>query len=113
MAIMDAGISCWETKFFYHYPRPIQMIEGLKTIACTPNFPACTSGHSTFSAATTEVLAYIFPTESSSVSSLAEEAAISRVYGGIHWSFDATVGTQQGRTVAGYTVARAKMDGVN
>ena len=111
MAIMDAGISCWDAKYYYHYPRPIQMIEGFKTIAGTPNFPSYTSGHSVFSAAASEVLAYVFPEKAVLVRGWAEEAAISRVYGGIHWTFDATVGTAQGREVATYTVAVAKLDG--
>ena len=113
MAVMDAGISCWDAKYYYHYPRPIQMITGFKTIAGTPNFPSYTSGHSVFSAAAAEVLAYIFPEEASQVRAWAEEAAISRVYGGIHWSFDATVGTDQGREVASFTVARAAADGAD
>lgn len=113
MAIMDAGISCWDAKYYYHYPRPIQLIPGFKTIAGTPNFPSYTSGHSVFSAAASEVLAYIFPEKADLVRGWAEEAAISRVYGGIHWTFDATVGTEQGRNVAQYTIDVAKMDGAN
>ncbi len=113
MAMMDGGISCWDAKYYYHYPRPIQMIEGFKTIAGTPNFPAYTSGHSVFSAAGAEVLAYIFPQEATVVRAWAEEAAISRVYGGIHWTFDASVGTAQGIAVAGYTVNIARNDGAD
>jgi hypothetical protein len=113
MAIMDGGISCWDAKYYYHYPRPIQTIEGFETIAGTPNFPAFTSGHSVFSAAASEVLAYVFPQEADLVRGWAEEAAMSRVYGGIHWSFDATVGTQQGRNVAQYSIDRARMDGAD
>jgi hypothetical protein len=111
MAMMDGGISCWDAKYYYHYPRPISTIEGFKTIAGTPNFPSYTSGHSVFSAAGADVLAHIFPDEASLVRGWAEEAAISRVYGGIHWTFDATVGTVQGRAVAQYTIDRAKSDG--
>ncbi|MBT31079.1 MAG: phosphoesterase [Thalassobius sp.] len=113
MAMMDAGISCWDAKYYYHYPRPIQTIEGFKTIAGTPNFPSYTSGHSVFSAAGAEVLAYIFPDEAATFRVWAKEAAISRVYGGIHWSFDATVGTQQGIDVANYTINAAQNDGAN
>lgn len=113
MAIMDAGISCWDAKYYYHYPRPIQTIPGFKTIAGTPNFPSYTSGHSVFSAAASEVLAYIFPEKATLVRGWAEEAAISRVYGGIHWTFDATVGTDQGREVAEFTINVAKADGAD
>lgn len=113
MAMMDGGISCWDAKYYYYYPRPIQMIKGFKTIAGTPNFPSYTSGHSVFSAAGAEVLAYIFPAEATVVRGWAEEAAISRVYGGIHWTFDAAVGIQQGKAVAQYTVNKAQNDGAD
>ena len=113
MAMMDGGISCWDAKYYYHYPRPIQTIEGFTTIAGTPNFPAYTSGHSVFSAAGAEVLSYIFPNDASTFRAWAEVAAISRVYGGIHWTFDATVGTAQGIDVASYTIAIAQDDGAD
>jgi hypothetical protein len=110
-AMMDGGISCWDAKYYYHYPRPINLIPGFKTIAGTPNFPSYTSGHSVFSAAGAEVLSYIFPEEGSKFRNWALEAAISRVYGGIHWRFDAEVGTAQGIQVANYTIAVAQNDG--
>lgn len=113
MAIMDAGISCWDAKYYYHYPRPIQTIPGFKTILGTPNFPSYTSGHSTFSAAAADVLAYIFPEEEAKFVAWAEEAAMSRVYGGIHYRFDAEAGLEQGRAVAAYTIAVAQVDGAD
>lgn len=113
MAIMDAGISCWDAKYYYHYPRPIQTIKGFKTILGTPNFPSYTSGHSTFSGAAAEVLAYIFPNEANSVRAWAQEAAESRIYAGIHYRFDAEVGIQQGKDVAAYTITRAQNDGAD
>ncbi len=111
MAVMDAGISCWDAKYFYHYPRPIQASPGFKTILGTPNFPAYTSGHSTFSAAASTVLGHIFPSERAMLDAWAEEAAMSRLYGGIHYRFDAEAGLEQGRAVAAYSVAIARTDG--
>ncbi|MCL6258634.1 phosphatase PAP2 family protein [Aquiflexum sp. TKW24L] len=110
-AIMDAGVACWDTKYYYHYPRPIQTITGFKTILGTPNFPAYTSGHSTFSAAGAEVLAHFFPADAAQFRARAEEAAVSRLYGGIHYRFDAEVGVAQGKNVGTYAVKRAKSDG--
>jgi PAP2 superfamily len=110
MAVMDAGIACWDAKYYYHYPRPIQTINGFKTILGTPNFPSYTSGHSTFSSAAAEVLAYIFPAEASKVRAWAIEAAESRIYAGIHYRFDSEAGLVQGRAVAAYTLARAEAD---
>lgn len=113
MAIMDAGISCWDAKYYYHYPRPIQTIPGFKTILGTPNFPSYTSGHSTFSAAAAEILGYIFPAEAALCESWALEAAESRIYGGIHYRFDAEVGIDQGKAVAQYTLQKAQADGAD
>ncbi len=113
MAMMDAAIACWDAKYYYHYPRPIQQIPGFKTIAGTPNFPSYTSGHSMFSAAGSEVLAYIFPEEAEKVRGWALEAAESRIYGGIHYRFDAEVGTTSGIEVANYTLEKARADGAN
>jgi len=111
MAMMDAGIACWDAKYYYHYPRPIQQIPGFETITGTPNFPSYTSGHSMFSAAAAEILAYVFPAEANKVRAWAIEAANSRVCGGIHWRFDAEVGTEAGIAVAQYTLTRAHSDG--
>lgn len=113
MAVMDAGISCWDAKYYYHYPRPIQAIPGFKTILGTPNFPSYTSGHSTFSSAAAEVLSYLFPAEATLCRSWAQEAADSRVYAGIHYRFDSEVGIEQGKAVAEFTLAKAQADGSN
>lgn len=111
MAVMDAGISCWDAKYYYHYPRPAQVIPGFKTILGIPNFPSYTSGHSVFSAAAAEVLGHIFPAEKARCEAWAKEAADSRVYAGIHFRFDAEAGLEQGRQVAAYSVAVARLDG--
>lgn len=113
MAIMDAGISCWDAKYHYHYPRPIQAIPGFKTILGTPNFPSYTSGHSAFSAAAATILSYAFPQEAALCDKWALEAAESRVYAGIHYRFDADAGNTQGKAVAEYTLDKMKADGAD
>lgn len=111
MAVMDAGISCWDAKYYYHYPRPIQAIPGFKTILGTPNFPSYTSGHSTFSAAAAKVLGHFFPSKQSQFDTWASEAAESRIYGGIHYRFDAEVGNTQGKACGEYALTAAQADG--
>jgi hypothetical protein len=113
MAIVDAGISCWDTKYYYHYPRPIQTIPGFKTILGTPNFPAYTSGHSTFSTSAAEVLSHFFPSDAAKFRKWSDEAAMSRIYGGIHYRFDAEEGIKQGKAVGAYSVARARLDQID
>ena len=88
----------------------------------TPPFPAYTSGHSSFSGAAAAVLAEFFGSDQmefittsdalpksrrsfSRFSEAANEAGMSRIYGGIHWSFDNTDGLESGKKVGQY-VAR-------
>lgn len=112
-AIHDAGVSCWDAKYYYYYPRPIQVIDGFKTILGTPNFPAYTSGHSSFSAAAAAVLSHIFPAERAQTDAWAREAAESRIYGGIHFRFDSEAGLESGRAVAEQVIVRAAADGAD
>jgi hypothetical protein len=111
MTMMDAGIACWDAKYYFHYPRPIQLIPGFKTILGTPNFPSYTSGHSSFSAAAATVLSHIFPAETGIIQGWSDEAAISRAYGGIHYRFDTEAGKFQGISVGNYTLDVLTVDG--
>jgi membrane-associated phospholipid phosphatase len=76
-----------------------------------PNFPAYTSGHSSFSGAAADVLAYFFPREQETLRAMAEEAAISRLYGGIHYRFDSERGLEQGRAIAQLAIAFDRASG--
>lgn len=110
-AVQDAGISCWETKYYYYYPRPNQMDSRIKTSVGLPNFPSYTSGHSTFSAAGANVLSYVFPSEQIKLETFAKEASESRIYGCIHYRFDCEKGLEAGKKVAQYAIDRGKKDG--
>jgi hypothetical protein len=108
-ALMDAGIACWETKYYYYTPRPQQF--GVKTSVGLPNFPSYTSGHSTFSSAAATVLGAIFPNKASEMTAKAQEASNSRVYGLIHYRVDCTMGLVHGKKIGEYAIARGKADG--
>ncbi|UFH54725.1 phosphatase PAP2 family protein [Spirosoma sp. KNUC1025] len=106
---MDAGIACWDAKYYYYFPRPQQF--GMKTSVGLPNFPSYPSGHSTFSGAAATVLSYIFPDKAQVFETEASEASLSRVYGLIHYRFDAEKGIDHGKVIGSYAVARGKADG--
>ncbi len=113
IAMHDAAVGCWETKYFYFNPRPSQMNPEIKTATGIPNFPAYTSGHSTFSAAAATVLSYVFPSDANYFNEQAQEASLSRLYGGIHYRKDCEGGLDHGKRIAAYTVNFAKTDGAN
>ncbi len=107
MALMDAGIVCWDTKYFYFNPRPTQLNPAIKTLTGIPNFPAYISGHSTFSGAAAAILGYIIPEKASQYDAMAKEASMSRIYGGIHYRSDCEVGLVVGKNIGNYAVQRA------
>jgi membrane-associated phospholipid phosphatase len=112
-AVMDAGITCWETKYHYLLIRPYQVDPGITTPVGQPNFPSYTSAHATFSGAASALLGGLFPEEAGSLNGSAEEAAFSRVLGGIHYRFDGDAGLTQGRGVARLALVRAGQDGAS
>ena len=113
MALHDAAIGCWEAKYFYFNPRPSQLDPTIKTWTGLPNFPAYVSGHSDFSAAGADVLSYLFPAGADYFNAQMQEAAMSRLYAGIHYRSDIVVGMAHGQRIGEYTVRFARADGAN
>jgi hypothetical protein len=111
MAMMDGAIVCWDTKNFYFNPRPSQLNPAIKTVTGLPNFPAYISGHSTFSGAAATVLSYLVPERSALYQAMAQEASLSRIYGGIHFRSDCEEGLKVGKKIGDYAVQRGKTDG--
>ena len=113
MAEMDAAIVCWDTKYFYFNPRPSQVNDQIKTLTGVPNFPSYSSGHSNFSGAAATVLTYLLPDRGTKFTDLANQAALSRLYGAIHTRQDIEVGLTTGKAVGQYAVTRGQADGSN
>ena len=114
----DAFIACWDAKYAYWSLRPVtairRLIEGADSwlsYIVTPPFPSYVSGHSTTSGAASTVLAAFFPNRASTLEAMAQEAAISRLYGGIHFRSDNEIGLQLGRRVGGAAVRAYDVSG--
>ena len=97
---MDALIGSHEAKFTYWLLRPSQADPAIRLAIPLPNFPSYPSNHAALSSAEAAVLARVFPDERNRLSKMADDAAISRIYGGIHYRFDATAGLELGGRVA-------------
>lgn len=113
MAMHDAGVACWDTKFKFYNPRPQQLDPSIKTKIGLPNFPAYPSGHSTFSAAAAAVLGTVFPQQARALDAMADEAGISRLYGGIHYPSDISGGKAHGLAIGRNVIAFTARDGAN
>ena len=167
-SMADAGIACWESKYFYNFWRPVGGVreadvgfgptglgDGNAATVCdptfsplgapasnltgpnfTPPFPAYPSGHATFGAALFQTLrralgrdnvTFTFvsdefngitkdrggntrllkPRTFTTFSQAEEENGQSRIYLGIHWSFDKTEGIAQGKKIADFVFDHA------
>jgi membrane-associated phospholipid phosphatase len=167
VALADAGIAIWESKYFYDYWRPVTGIREASPgtgptgagdgnpltradptfsplgapasneagVNFTPPFPAYPSGHAGFGGALFQTLRRFYGTDRvpftfvsdefngitrdsegnvrpliprsfRSFSEAEEENGQSRIYLGIHWSFDKTEGIAQGRRVANFVFDR-------
>lgn len=131
LAIFDGFISCWDEKYRSNLIRPETLInqhidENWKPILQTPPFPEYTSGHSVVSGAASTVLTDIFgdnfafdddtevpfgiPMRSfPSFNKAADEAALSRLYGGIHYRAAIEEGLKQGRKLGNLVNNKIKM----
>ena len=121
IALYDAFISCWDEKYRSNYIRPVTVINEFinhnwTPFLQTPPFPEYTSGHSTITRAAATVLSKTFGDHFSfqdtsdlryiglqrhfdSFVQAADEASISRVYGGIHYRVSVDAGADAGRKV--------------
>ena len=111
VALHDAFIECWRIKMRDWSERPVTAIRrdldpGFAPLLVTPGFPGYVSGHSTVSAAAATVLAHFWPDSAARFQSMAEEASMSRLWGGIHFRSDNEEGLRLGRAVGNEVVGR-------
>lgn len=121
VALYDGFIACWDEKYRSSVVRPVTVINELidknwMPFLQTPPFPEYTSGHSTITAAAAAVLAELYgknyafldtsdlayigmQRQFNSFEEAADEASISRVYGGIHYKNSVDQGSGAGKKV--------------
>jgi hypothetical protein len=135
IAIFDGFISCWDEKYRSNLIRPETLINkyidnSWTPLLQTPPFPEYTSGHSVVSGAASEVLTSIFgddfdfedtteipyglPVRNfTSFRNAAKEAAISRMYGGIHYNSAIKNGLTQGISLGNFVNEKVIFEKIN
>lgn len=131
VTMFDAFITCWQEKYLTSYIRPVTVINqsidpNWSPYLQTPPFPEYPSGHSTITRAAATVLSSMFGSNFSfqdtsdlryigmqrhfsSFVQAADEASISRFYGGIHYKNSINQGAFQGKEVSEYILASIKL----
>lgn len=109
IAMADTYIAAWDSKYHYWSIRPVTAAKKLlniklKPVILTPPFPSYVSGHAATSGAGSQILASYFSDQAQEFMTLGNQAAMSRLYGGIHYRFDNDQGLILGRKVATETI---------
>jgi hypothetical protein len=107
----DGAISVWDVKYVHWSIRPVQADPTIPTLVPTPNYPSYSSGFSAGVGGLTEAMAYAFPQEAARLRDMGQQAALHRMYDGIHYRVDIEVGLKQGRQAAEIAVERDRMNG--
>ena len=130
IGLADAFISCWNNKYKYNRVRPVTAIRKLidrswSPLLQTPPFPEYTSGHSVISTTASVILTHLFGENFSftddtekefglparkfnSFKEAAREAAISRLYGGIHFRDAIENGVKEGEQIGKFVISRSQ-----
>jgi membrane-associated phospholipid phosphatase len=113
IAIYDAMVAAWDSKYAFNRPRPSKVKAGLTTVVPNTPSPSYPAEHAVAAGAASEVLAYVFPDRAAFFREKAEEAARSRLFAGVNYPSDVVAGLALGRQVAALVIARGKTDGTD
>ena len=111
VAIYDATIAAWDSKYAYQRPRPAELDPTFSAVLPTPPSPSYPSEHAAAAGAASAVLAYLFPDDAEALAAMADEAAESRVLAGLQYPSDIVAGLALGRQVADLVIEHARHDG--
>jgi hypothetical protein len=111
VALADAMVAAWDSKYAYNRPRPAEADPGFATAVPTPRSPTYPCEQSVAAGAGSVVLAHLFPKDAARFTEAAEEAARSRVLAGVVYPSDARAGLELGRAVGARVIEHMKPDG--
>jgi membrane-associated phospholipid phosphatase len=110
LALADAMIAAWDTKFAYNRARPGELDSRLSVAVTTSRSPSYPCEYSVAAGAASAVIAHIFPKEAQRVLGAAQEAARSRIMAAAAFPSDTEAGLELGRAVAARVIDQMKFD---
>src|SRR5215475_7729581 len=111
VAIYDATIAAWDSKYVYNRQRPSEVNSLVAPAIPVPNSPSYPSEHAAVASAAAAVLGYLFPNDAQTFADQAQECGESRLNAGVQFPSDVSGGMELGSKVAELVIARAKTDG--
>jgi membrane-associated phospholipid phosphatase len=111
VAIYDATVAAWDSKYTYNRPRPSEVEPELVTVIPNPSNPSYPSEYAVTAGAAATILAWLFPEDAQYFEDMAQEAVNSRLLAGVEFPSDTQAGLELGRQVAELVIARGQADG--
>ena len=108
IAINDALIAAWDSKYAYRRPRPSELDARLVPEVTVPRSPSYPCEHAVAAGAAAGILTHLFPAHAESFAAAAHEAAWSRVVAGAVYPSDSKAGLALGRAVAARVIESVK-----
>ncbi|MGM0834815.1 MAG: vanadium-dependent haloperoxidase [Bacillota bacterium] len=109
----DVFVISWYLKYLWDVSRPNQYGRNFRPVLDTPYFPAYPSAHAVIAGASEVIIGYFFPQEAANLKSIAEDAALSRLFAGVHFKADNDEGLRLGRQIGGYVVELMRGQNIN
>lgn len=106
VALYDATVAAWDSKYAYKRMRPAVANKQLKPAIATPDSPSYPCEHAVAAGVAATVLATLYPERADSIRQLAQQAAQSRVLAGVAYPSDVAAGFALGQRVAEQVLAR-------
>ena len=98
VAIYDATVAAWDSKYAYNRLRPTVVDPSLMAALPNPQSPSYPSEHATVVGAASTVLAYLFPDRADDFKARARESAQVWVQAGLQYPSDVAAGMELGQT---------------
>ena len=108
VAIYDATIAAWDTKYAYKRPRPFAADGRIKSHAPKPDSPSYPCEHSVAAGAAATIIAHFFPAMADSVHRMAQRAMASRIAAGVAFPSDTRAGFELGKRIAEKEIEHTK-----
>lgn len=108
VAIYDATVAAWDSKYAYNRPRPFAVEGKIKLLAPNPESPSYPCEHSVAAGVAATIIAHFFPALADSSLRMAQQVMVSRIAAGVAFPSDTRAGFELGKKIAEEEIERTK-----
>ncbi len=100
VAVYDAMIAAWDSKYAYNRPRPFAADKRIKALVLKPDSPSYPCEHSVTAGVVATIIAHFYPSLADSIHRMAKQQMESRIIAGVAFPSDTRAGFELGKKIA-------------